>query len=64
MQVTAFKRTDEDFYKAVHLPKEPESNAGTTALAALIAGDAMSLAYHGLRTHAGQCVQADGRGLL
>lgn len=47
MQVSAFKRTDEDFYKAVHREEEPERDAGTTALAALIAGDALLVANAG-----------------
>ena len=47
MQINAFKRTDEDFYEAVHRPDEPESDAGTTALAALIAGDALLVANAG-----------------
>ncbi len=47
MKVNAFKRTDDDFYEAVHRPEEPESDAGTTALAALIAGDALLVANAG-----------------
>ncbi len=47
MQVNAFKRTDEEFYKAVHREQEPERDAGTTALAALVAGDALLVANAG-----------------
>lgn len=47
VQVNAFKRTDEDFYEAVHRKDEPEGDAGTTALAALVAGDALLVANAG-----------------
>lgn len=47
MQVNAFKRTDEEFYEAVHREEEPERDAGTTALAALVAGDALLVANAG-----------------
>ena len=64
MQVNPFIGTDKSSNETVHRPDKPESDAGTTPPAALIAGDAMSLPYHGVRTHADQCLQTDGRGLL
>ena len=47
MQVDAFKRTDADFYGAVHREEDPERDAGTTALAALVAGDSLLVANAG-----------------
>ncbi|CAK0783808.1 hypothetical protein CVIRNUC_007008 [Coccomyxa viridis] len=45
--VDAFKRTDADFYGAVHREEDPERDAGTTALAALVAGDSLLVANAG-----------------
>ncbi len=47
VQVDAFKRTDADFYGAVHREEDPERDAGTTALAALVAGDSLLVANAG-----------------
>lgn len=47
VQVNAFRRTDEHFYEAVHRKHEPERDAGTTALAALVAGNALLVANAG-----------------
>lgn len=47
VQVDAFKRTDADFYGAVHRDENPERDAGTTALAALVAGDSLLVANVG-----------------
>ena len=47
VQIDAFKRTDADFYGAVHREEDPERDAGTTALAALVAGDSLLVANAG-----------------
>ena len=47
VQVDAFKRTDADFYGAVHREEDPERDAGTTALAALVTGDSLLVANAG-----------------